>query len=276
MASLCALMALVLLTMILNGMALALAARAAGSARGRFRVGLAITVILMVVNVGLIAVGSLFSALSKPVVAVLSILMLLAQMLITFFVLRRGFGLSVKRTFVPFAGLIGMAAVQIVAIQFLFKPYVAEAFVIPTRSMLPTIAPGDRFFVNKMLAPRRWDLVAYWSRVNGAVIYCKRLVGLPGETIKFENGAMFVNGHAIEAPAVVAGKYHASPEGITPSQARYRDGEAIELKGDEYFLIGDNVDLSADSREYGPTSRSDLVGVADLMYWPLNRIQFLR
>ena len=64
---------------------------------------------------------------------------------------------------------------------------------------------------------------------------------------------MFVNEHAVEAPAVVAGKYHASPPGLTPSQARYRDGEAIELKGDEYFLIGDNVDLSADSREYGPT-----------------------
>jgi signal peptidase I len=127
-----------------------------------------------------------------------------------------------------------------------------------------------------MLSPRRWDLVAYWSRSDGDVIYCKRLVGLPGEKLKFDDGKMYVNDQVVEAPEVVAGKYYAAPPGLLPSQARYHDGETIELKGDEYFLIGDNVDVSADSRVYGLTLRSDLVGVADFIYWPLNRMKLLR
>lgn len=48
------------------------------------------------------------------------------------------------------------------------------------------------------------------------------------------------------------------------------------LGGDEYFLIGDNVDSSVDSRMNGPSPGSSIVGVVDLVYWPLGRVQVIR
>ena len=63
---------------------------------------------------------------------------------------------------------------------------------------------------------------------------------------------------------------------VDESIVRYHDGEEITLSGDEYFFVGDNVDRSLDSRLNGPSSDSSLMGVADLRFWPLDRIEFLR
>jgi signal peptidase I len=107
-------------------------------------------------------------------------------------------------------------------------------------------------------------------------VYCKRLVGLPGERLRFENGSIYVNDQAMTAPAVVAGRYHASPFQQPNPSARYEDGQTIALGSREYFLVGDDVNISADSRIYGPSDASTLVGVVDLKYWPLDRIQIFR
>ena len=53
------------------------------------------------------------------------------------------------------------------------------------------------------------------------------------------------------------------------NEARYKDDETITLGDDEYFFVGDNVEHSNDSRLSGPTRGSSLVGVVDLIYWPL-------
>jgi signal peptidase I len=151
-----------------------------------------------------------------------------------------------------------------------------DAYVMPTSSMMPTIAPGDRFTVAKLITPRRWDLIAYWNNDKAPVqmAYCKRLLGLPGEHIKFQDGNLYVNDEKMQAPSVTTGRYHASSAGS--KYFRYRDGETIDLASDEIFLVGDNVDQSKDSRFDGPTKVSDIVGTADVIYWPLNRLRLLR
>src|SRR5205823_2060885 len=109
-----------------------------------------------------------------------------------------------------------------------------------TPSMAPTIEPRDRLLVNKLLRPRRWDMVAYWRHdEQPPAVYCKRLIALPGERLRFDGGMVYINDQLMPAPAVVAGRCHASVPGTA---ARYADGQTIALGSDEYFLVGDNVD----------------------------------
>jgi signal peptidase I len=147
----------------------------------------------------------------------------------------------------------------------------------PTQSMSPTIEPDDRFAAFKLLRPRRWDLVVYWNNdARGRMPYVKRLVALPGERLRFDGGGVFINDQPVTVPAVLAGKCHAKLPGGARPETRYYDGDTITLGPDEYFLIGDNIDISADSRINGPSKSADLIGVIDLIYWPLGKFRVVR
>jgi signal peptidase I len=276
MLSLAVWIVLLISLVLLIAAGVARAARAVGSPRGRLRVGLLVVLGIAAFN---LAVTWLVPAVASAGLGAVAAL-LLAQLLVMFLVHRAAFRLSARRTFAPFGAHFGMILVWLAFALFVIRPFVTEAFSIPTRSMAPTLEEGDRFFVNKLLTPRRWDLVAHrvterdWQTDSEVqVIYCKRLVGLPGERLRFEGGQLYVNDHLQGAPDVVAGRYTTVlPHGI----GLYRDGETIQLGPSEIFMIGDNVDISADSRVHGPTDGSQVVGVVDLRYWPFDRISLLR
>jgi signal peptidase I len=263
---------------LLTAAAVAWAARAVGSPRGRLGVGL--LVVLGLMGLGVIAFVLLSLVPSGRVGVVLAFAVLVAQVVAAYFVHRRAFRLSARRAFAPFAAYFGVP-VAFLGFGFgVIRPFVTEAFSIPTKGMAPTLEAGDRISVNKLLTPRRWDLVAYraterdWQTdAEIPVVYCKRLVGLPGERLRFEGGQVYVNDQRQPAPGVVAGRYTMS---LPFAQGNYRDGETIQLGPTEIFLLGDNVDHSGDSRVHGPSDRSQVVGVVDLRYWPADRISVLR
>jgi signal peptidase I len=155
-------------------------------------------------------------------------------------------------------------------LAFAVKPFVAEAIVVSTPSMSPTINPGERVVADKWTTPHRWDLVLYRRPGANSALYCKRLVALPGERIRFESGTLYINDKPQIPPTVLAGKFNAGYPS-SPSRSRYADGQTIVLGPDEYFLIGDNVGLSLDSRADGPSGRADIVGVVDAICWPPDR-----
>jgi signal peptidase I len=202
---------------------------------------------------------------------------LIAWISAIFVAFKSAFRLSTGRVWALF-GIYAAWVVLLFILQALVtKPYVAEAFVLSTPSMSPTIEAQDHFFVEKLLRPRRWDIIAFRHTDNGQTsVFCKRLVGLPGERLRFEGGAVYVDDHAMTAPAVVAGRYHASPFRTPMPVAPYQDGQTISLGNHEYFVVGDNVNVSKDSRIYGPIDASSLVGVADLNYWPPDRVHIFR
>ena len=260
---------------VVTAWALAFAARRLGSSRGRFRVGLLAALTILVLNLAFAAVGSLAPA-NRFVPQPLHVVLLLAgQLIAVFFVLAWLFRLSPARTAGPFAVYAASAAVQIAAPALVVRPYLVEWFVVPTGSMVPTIEPGDHIAVVKPIAPRRGDVVAYWTADRPPAIYCHRLVGLPGERLRFSNGAIFVDDKELTPPTTVAGRYRAAPAGAEEYNL-YRDGETIALGADEYFFLGDNVDRANDSRLQGPSVAGDVVGVIDLTYWPLGRFHVFR
>jgi signal peptidase I len=270
------LISMVLLSLLVSAWALSWSARAAGSSRAGFGAGLSASLLLCVLAT-IFAVGSSAATAAAPLPGLfIGVTLMVLELGAFFLVLRTIFKLTIKRTFAPFAVYLTLIAAQIVIMIFLIKPFLAEAFMFPTQSMSPTIEPGDRLVVNKLVGPKRLDLVAYWSDDAQPAVYCKRLIGLPGERIRFDQGALFVNDQQLTLPPVLAGKCYASPSALPPDRARYRDGESIALGPDEYFFIGDNVDVSMDSRLAGPSHASSLVGVVDFVYWPPNKARLVR
>lgn len=256
---------------LLTALLLAHIARWLGSPKAKLRNGLLALFLVLLIDVVSIALGLIATTHAVPVV---NPLLGIADLFLTYLVLLRVFSLSKRRTFVLYGSFLLWIAVQFVLVIAVVRPYLGEAFVLQTTvSMSPTLVPGDRFVVNKLGHAARWDLVAYHSIVPGAPVYCKRIVGLPGERLRFDQGNIYINDQLMAAPSVVAGRYHATFPTV-PSM--YRDGQTIVLSDREFFVVGDNVDFSADSRIYGPTDRSAIVGVVDFVYWPPSDARIVR
>ena len=276
MISLLILLCLVCFSLMGSAWVLAWSARLVGSGRGKFRWGLLVAFLLWIVEALAVTFSAVIAARSSsPPIGVLLTLFVLGWGG-AFVVIWRGFGLGFLRSFAPFAMYIAFCVLQIALMVSVVKPWVIEAFVLPTHSMSPTLVPGDRFIVNKLLAPRRLDLVAYRTHGPRPEIFCKRLIGLPGERLRFEGGNLYVNDRQVSVPQVLAGHCHAFPPAMDSTSARYQEGQTISLGNDEYFFIGDNADESGDSRLHGPSHRADLVGVVDLIYWPIGKLHSVR
>lgn len=185
--------------------------------------------------------------------------------------------------------LIGAAAL----IAILINTFVAQAFYIPSVSMVPQLRVNDRVVVSKLAyhlhAPRRGDIVVFSAppeeqgvlghsgssagralqRVGRALGVAeskteliKRVIGLPGETVEGRNGAVYINGQRLEEPYL--------PSGTVTSTF----GPVVVPAGD-LWVMGDNRSDSSDSRVFGPIPRSTVVGRAIWRVWPLDHLSFL-
>jgi signal peptidase I len=196
------------------------------------------------------------------------------ELFMTFLILRHLFRLSTKQTFAPFVSMFLWMAVEFGLMLGIWRPFVGEAFVLPTESMSPTLVPGNYFVVNKLAHPVRWDLVVYHSGQPQNTVWSKRIVAFPGERLRFDGGDIFINDQRMTVPPVVAGRYHAALPNYAGSL--YRDGQTITLGDRQFFVVGDNVDRSGDSRVYGPSDVSSLIGVIDFVYWPVGHARIVR
>ncbi len=122
-------------------------------------------------------------------------------------------------------------------------------------SMQPTVKSGQQVLVNRLrysvLAPRSGDVVVFLPNGNtNAHYYIKRIVAVPGDTLQIKDGQVYVNGHLysgftydkVEEPGIA--------------------NEMLTLQQDEFFVLGDNINNSEDSRadNIGPVKRDDIVG----------------
>ena len=151
------------------------------------------------------------------------------------------------------------------------RPFVIEAFYIPSESMVPTLEVGDRVFVNKFIyrfhEPQRHDIIVSksieGSTEGGQKDLIKRVVGLPGDEISVQDGVLFVNGKRQEEPYV-------NPR--FPGTSSF--GPMTVPKG-EVFVMGDNRADSLDSRFFGPVPFENIEGKAFLIFWPPGHIKLI-
>ncbi len=197
-------------------------------------------------------------------------------------------------------------------IVLVFRSFFFEPFRIPSGSMLPTLEIGDFILVKKfsyglrlpMLRlkfwetgePGRGDVVVFRFPSDPSQNYIKRLVGLPGDYVAYEDSRLFINGDEIEAVNFDPGEgnYSASLDGSSGwSYAResldgvehqillhkgahaYFDGE-WKVPDGHYFMVGDNRDNSNDSRLWGFVPQANLVGRAGWiwLHWNWNTNDF--
>jgi signal peptidase I len=141
----------------------------------------------------------------------------------------------------------------------------------------------DRFVVNRLMSPVRWDVVAVQNPPGSGSFYVKRLVGLPGEEVVIKEGAVWIDGRRLQPPRELRGlDFEASPR---TTYAGWSSPEyPAKLARGEYFVVGDFGPLSSDSRTWtsGPpghpyaVAAADVGGVVALIYWPPSRWRIFR
>lgn len=152
----------------------------------------------------------------------------------------------------------------------LVKTFLFQAFYIPSPSMTPTLAVGDRVLVNKVSYKvgeiERGDVVVFARPASegtgGIKDLIKRVVALPGETIESRNGKVFVDDRLI-------GETYLTEQGSTENLQRQ------EVPAGMVFVMGDNRANSKDSRVFGPIPIDSVVGRAYVRVWPLNHLGLL-
>jgi signal peptidase I len=187
------------------------------------------------------------------------------------------------RTIVDWAVTIGLA----IAFVLVFEAEVAKPYRIPSASMEPTLhcarpafgclgSHDDRVIANRLAyvfgSPHRGQIVVFTAprsaaacaANDGGSTFVKRLVGMPGETIREDaNGFLWIDGRKLNEPYVPASERAADTE--------FR-GMVWHVPQGEYFMLGDNRGESCDSRTWGAVPRSDLIGPVFLTYWPPDRV----
>ena len=183
-------------------------------------------------------------------------------------------------------------------IVLIIRSFIIEPFRIPSGSMLPTLEIGDFVVVNKFQyglripvlrnkflelgAPERGDVVVFKYPRNPKHDFIKRVIGLPGDHIIYQDKTIYVNGTPMlqtllsEAPGYLQKKYMEDlmgmSHGILLQDNRAGSGADWEVPANHYFVMGDNRDNSNDSRGWGFVPESHLVGRAFLiwLHWDWN------
>lgn len=160
----------------------------------------------------------------------------------------------------------------------LFRAYVAEAFRIPTPrtvylippefqggpSMKPTLVYRDIVLVrkSKKYAPKRGDVVAFKFPEDRKIPFIMRIAALSGETIEIKNKTIYIDGQKVQYPGF---------ENIESLPDNLGLEEPYKVPENCFFVLGDNIANSNDSRFFGSIPLSDLIGKAYKIYWPIGR-----
>lgn len=142
--------------------------------------------------------------------------------------------------------------------------FIAEPFIVSGASMDPTFASGQFLIVDRLTyrfePPKRGDIIIFEYPNNPEVYYIKRVIGLPGETLRLENGIVLINEKPLDEKYIAP--VHISMDTMAP----------ITLGETEYFVMGDNRAQSSDSRFWGPLESKFIVGRPALRLLPLGKL----
>lgn len=166
------------------------------------------------------------------------------------------------QTFVVFAAIF--------ALLYLF---VSQPHKVSGNSMFPTFHNADYILTDKLSykfhSPNKGDVIVFKNPRNEAEDFIKRVLALPGDTIKVEDQKVYVNG-------VVLDEYYLPPDTPTHPGSYLKEGMEITVEENTLIAIGDNRDHSSDSREWGPLPNKEIIGRVFFRYWPLQSFGFFK
>jgi signal peptidase I len=190
------------------------------------------------------------------------------------------------------------------------RTYLFQPFKIPSGSMIPTLIVGDRLFVNKLaygpmllpyevrwgkmgepkalessdgawwqtaahyrlpgfVGPRRGDVIVFRYPVTRDKDFIKRLIAFGGETVEIRGGKIWINGRMITDGPIANIRYY--------NYGQFGEaGRAVKVPPGHYFVMGDNSLSSHDSRFWGFVPEDFVIGKAEVLFWPPNRIRWIK
>lgn len=165
-------------------------------------------------------------------------------------------------------------AISLVVIHIL-RSFVFSTYVVNGLSMEPNFHDGDRMIVNKLIyhirEPKRGEVVILHANTKSD--YVKRVIALPGDTIRVEGDNVYVNGEKIVEPYLEEAVRVAHEAGMPYNRI---DQEEITVPDGYVFVMGDNRSYSRDSRSMGPIPISEIVGRSDVVFFPFNSIRIVQ
>jgi signal peptidase I len=180
------------------------------------------------------------------------------------------------------------AALVAVIFALFVRTFLVQPFKIPSPSMEDSLLVGDHILVNKFaLSPlasrleraflpfagiRRGEVVVFRPPHDPEQDYIKRVIGLPGETLKIVNRVVYVRPRGEEGyiPLLEPYSSHRDPGGVPPQLDNL---DPVEVPAGQYFVMGDNRDNSLDSREWGMLPRAGIFGRGLLVYWSFDGVE---
>jgi signal peptidase I len=155
-------------------------------------------------------------------------------------------------------------AVFMIIYLFLFQPHKVDGM-----SMYPSFNTKELILTDKITykrsEPQRGDVIVFHAPPPFDSDFIKRIIGLPGETVMIKGGSVYINGQILK-------ESYLPPDDVTLEKSFLRDGVPYAIPAGYFMVFGDNRGFSSDSREWGPISKSAIVGKAWVRYWPPGKV----
>lgn len=163
--------------------------------------------------------------------------------------------------------------VVVMALMVMVYLFIISPQEISGQSMYPTFENGEYILTNKieykLHEPQRGDVIVFKSPRNKDIDYIKRIIAIPGDTLKLSNGRYYVNGVAVN-------EYYLPNNLFTAAGTYLQEDVEVTIPPLSYFVSGDNRPHSLDAREFGPIPKEDIIGKAVVRYWPIDRAGLIK
>lgn len=171
-----------------------------------------------------------------------------------------------------------IAVVLVLLIRWLFF----APFIVDGPSMQPNFHTGERIIVNKIIydmrAPKHGEVIVFHVPEEGRD-FIKRVIGVPGDTVQVEGDTITINGQIVDETYIkeVVDEKHKHDE-LYNIEANFPNQDVPDgtVPEGHVFVLGDNRSNSTDSRRIGYVSYSEIVGRADMVFWPLSNFKLIR
>ena len=179
------------------------------------------------------------------------------------------FDKNVKKVIVEYFQIIFIFLIVFAIIYF----FVGQLFEVVGDSMIPNFRDKEQLIAEKISIninnTERGDVIIFKNINENNRLLIKRIIGLPGENIKIQDGKVYINGDELSETYLEDGT-------VTEGKRILGEGPEYKIPKDSYVVMGDNREESNDSREWGYVKKENIVGRVVLVYYPLQNFRFVK